>query len=725
MTHALSPRQQEDIALGSPQMTALRGLFLICLHHGVTLPVTEIPSLEEGSIAPKIETTFQRAGFRTRQITGGNWRSAKGLGSAYPALCEGKDGRWFILAHTVDLPAGPHAAILDPAREGEGILFLPQTEFEARWSGRLILARLRKTETSARRPFGLGWFMPALLEQRALFGGVAVAVLAGNLIAFSLPFLMQVMIDSVISSHSWNTLAAVLSVYVFLVLFDAAFSYVRQRLMQICGGRLDARIGAAVHAHLLSLPLSVFETTAAGVLARNMQLTEKIRHFLVGRLFQTMLDAALLPVLLTLLALLSGLMTLVVLGFALTIAGLLALFLPALQRRLSALYDAEAGRQAHLVETLHNMRTVKALVLEGTRRGLWETALARTIRSQWQVGELSATVSALTSLMERLMQVAVLGLGAEQVLSGSISVGTLVAFMMLSGRVTGPLVQIVGLINEWQEAALAVRTLRGVMDHPPERGPEVRPIRPPLRGAIRIEDLCFTYPGTATPALDHLTLDIAAGQVIGIVGRSGSGKTTLTRLLQGIGSAQSGRILYDGNDARHIDLDHLRRSVGIVLQENVLFRGTLRENIALARPDASHEAVLRAATLAGAAEFIDRLPQGLDTPVEEGGANLSGGQRQRIALARALLADPPILILDEATSALDPESEAVVNRNLAAIAQGRTVIVVSHRMSSLARSDAILVLDRGRIEDFAPHAVLLARSTTYRHLWLQQAGQTE
>ncbi|SOC11604.1 peptidase domain-containing ABC transporter [Rhodobacter maris] len=705
-------------------MTTLRALFLLCLHHGVTLPVQEFPALREGDFAPMIEATLRRTGFRVRSLRGAGWRLASRLGGAYPALCEGRDGGWFILVHVVDLPGGAQAAILDPAQEAKGIQLLPQAEFEARWSGKILLAQLKKTATTARRPFGLAWFLPALWRQRGALAGVATAVIVGNLISYCLPFLTQVMIDKVIGHHTWNTLFSIVGVYVFLAVFDASFTYVRSRLMLIAGGRIDAGIGAAVHAHLLSLPLSVFETTPSGVLARNMQLTEKVRHFLSGRLFQTLLDAALLPLLLTLMALLSGMMTLTVLGFALTIAGLLAAFLPALQRRLSALYDAEANRQAHLVETLHNMRTVKALVLEGTRRSLWENALSRSIRSQWAVGELSASVGALTGLMEKLMQVTLLGLGTGLVLQGEISVGTLVAFMMLSGRVTGPLVQIVGLINEWQEAALAVRTIRGMMDHPPERGPEVRPIKPQLTGAIRIEDLRFCYPGSSAPALDGLSLEIAAGQVIGVVGRSGSGKTTLTRLLQGIGSPQSGRILYNGEDIRHIDLDHLRRSVGIVLQENVLFRGSLRENISMARPDAGHEAVLRAAELAGATEFIDRLPRGLDTVVEEGGANLSGGQRQRIALARALLADPPILILDEATSALDPESEALVNRNIAAIAQGRTVIVVSHRISSLSRSDAILVLDRGRIEDFAPHAVLLQRSETYRHLWQQQAGHS-
>jgi len=723
MTH-VSPSLSQDFSIESPPMTALRALFLVCLHHGVTLPVAELPAFAGTSgFAPLIEEVLHRAGFRSRTLLRAGWRAASRLGTAYPALCEGRNGGWFILVHVVDTPEGPRAAIFDPARESAGLVLLTQADFISRWSGTLVIVQPGKVVEQAREPFGLRWFLPALRDQAGLLAGVGVAVVAGNLIAFTLPFLFQVMIDKVIAYSAWTTLATVVAVYVFLALFDAAFSYVRQRLMLIAGGRIDATIGAAVHAHLMALPLSVFETTAAGVLARNMQLTEKVRHFLTGRLFQTLLDAALLPILLTLLALLSGVLTAIVLAFALTIAGVLAAAMPALQRRLTALYEAEADRQAHLVETLHSMRTVKALVLETPRRTLWEDALARTIRRQWDVGGLGAAAGALTGLLERLMQVAIIGAGAALALAGDLTVGSLVAFTMLAGRVTGPLVQIVGLVHEWQEARLAVATIRGMMDHPPERGPEARPARPALTGAIRIEDLRFTYPGTASPALDGVTVDIPPGLVIGVVGRSGSGKTTLTRLLQGIGAPQSGRILFDGIDLRHIDLEHLRRSVGVVLQDNLLFRGTLRSNIAAARPAATDDQIARAASLAGATEFITRLPRGFDTPVEEGGANFSGGQRQRIAIARALITDPRILILDEATSALDPESEALVNHNLAAIAQGRTVIVVSHRMSSLVRADMILVLDQGRVEDFAPHDVLVLRSPTYRHLWLQQAGQ--
>jgi ATP-binding cassette subfamily B protein len=230
----------------------------------------------------------------------------------------------------------------------------------------------------------------------------------------------------------------------------------------------------------------------------------------------------------------------------------------------------------------------------------------------------------------------------------------------------------------------------------------------------------FTYPGAAVPALDRVSFSVDPGEIIGIVGRSGSGKTTLTRLLQGIETPQAGLLLFDGTDIRNMRLADLRRQLGVVLQDNLMFRGTIRENVALARPDARLEAIIRATQLAGADEFIGRLPQGLDTMLEEGGANLSGGQRQRIAIARALMVDPKILILDEATSALDPESEALVNRNLNAIAQGRTMIVVSHRLSSLVGADRILVLDKGRVVDFAPHQLLVERCDLYRQLWLQQ-----
>lgn len=605
----VDPRISDTIAPDAPHMTALRALFLLASHHGVVLGPHDLPELREPGFAPALSAALTKLGFRST-VMRATWRKAAALGSAYPVLAERTGGAWMILVHVVGTGAEAKAAILDPACEAEGIRLVPRNEFEQIWTGTLLLARPRLEQTVENMPFGLRWFVPALAGQRRLLVGVAVSVLLGNLISFALPLLFQVMIDKVISHESWNTLLAVVAVFVLLVTFDAGFTYVRHRLMQIAGGKIDAQIGARAFAHLLALPLSVFETTASGVLVRNMQLIENIRQFLTGKLFQTLLDAALLPVLLTMLALLSGALTGIVLGFALAIAGVIGVLLPVMRRRLDRLYLAEATRQSHLVETLHNMHAVKALVLEGARRRLWDAGLATSVARQWDVGQIGALASAATGLLERLMQVAVIAFGAMAVMAGEISTGTLVAFLMLAGRVTGPLVQIVGLISEWQEAALSIKLLKGVLDHPPERGTAIRPVRPRLTGQVTFEQVSFTYAGALRPSLDRIDLTIPAGSLIGIVGRSGSGKTTLTRLIQGIETAQSGAIRFDGADLRHIDLSHLRRSMGVVLQENLLFKGTIRENIAVAQSQAALEQVVLAAQLAGADAFIRKLPGG-------------------------------------------------------------------------------------------------------------------
>ena len=714
------PRLAQELAAQAPHLSALRATFLLALHHGTMLDPGQLPRITEGDIAPSVISALSRAGFRTRMLRRCGWKTAAGLGSAYPALVPMANGSWVILVHTIQTADGPAAAIPDPSEEAAGVQVMLRARFLAAWQGQLLLVAREPAYPEEGQPFGLRWFLPALKSQSRLLVGVAVAVVTSNLISFSLPLLFQVLIDRVIAHQAWNTLFAVVTIFVVLALFDAGLAYSRQRLMLIAGGKVDARVGSRTFAHLLSLPLNVFETTASGVLTRHMQQTEKIRGFLTGRLFQTLLDAAFLPMLLTILALLCGPLTVVVLGFAFAITGCIAGLLPLFRHRLNALYLAEAERQAHLVETLHNMRAVKALVLEPARRKVWEDSLAAMLRRQWDVGAIGALAGAVTGFLEKLMQVSIIGYGAALVLEARLSVGALVAFLMLAGRVTGPLVQIVGLINEYQEAALSVRMLASVMNQKPERGNQPRPSRHPIVGRMTLDQVSFTFPGANVPALDKISLDITPGQVIGVVGRSGSGKTTLTRLIQGIETPQSGVIQIDGVDIRHIDLDHLRRNLGVVLQENLLFRGTIRENISMAKPDASLENVILAARLAGAEDFITKLPQGFDTRVEEGGGNLSGGQRQRVAIARALLTAPRILVFDEATSALDPESEAVVNRNLAAMARGRTVILVSHRLSSLVRADAIVVLDQGRVVDVAPHALLVARCDIYRHLWLQQ-----
>ena len=321
-----------------------------------------------------------------------------------------------------------------------------------------------------------------------------------------------------------------------------------------------------------------------------------------------------------------------------------------------------------------------------------------------------------------MMTVMVIWVGANLVFSGEISVGALVAFNMIAGRVTGPLVQLVSLVHSYQEAALSVRMLGTVMNSPQEEGID-RGLRPAFDGSMEFEDVTFNYSPTSPPALDGVSIKIPAGKVVGVVGRSGSGKTTLTRLMQGLYKMQSGIMRVDNLDIRELDMSHLRRNIGVVLQENFLFRGSVRENIGMAKTNASFQEIVYAAKLAGADEFIERMPQSYDTMLEENGTNLSGGQKQRLAIARALLTDPRILIFDEATSALDPESEAIVQANLKRIAKGRTVIIVSHRLSTLTGSDAIVVLERGKVADIGGHKKLLQTCQVYKELWYQQMGR--
>ena len=341
---------------------------------------------------------------------------------------------------------------------------------------------------------------------------------------------------------------------------------------------------------------------------------------------------------------------------------------------------------------------------------------------QYRVAKIAMAGNTVTSFLETLLPVVIIVIGAQQVFDQQLTVGGLIAFQMMSGRVTGPLVSIVGLVNEYQETALSVRMLGEIMNRTPEGRLGAGGLRPQLRGEITFEEVTFRYPGASVAALDRASFTFPANAVVGIVGRSGSGKTTLTKLIQGLYNVQEGVVRCDGIDAREIDLAHLRRQIGVVLQENFLFRGTVRENIAAAKTDASFEEIVAAAQAAGADEFIERLPQGYDTLLEENAANLSGGQKQRLSIARALVTKPRILIIDEAASALDPESETIFIRNLSRIAVGRTVIMISHRLSTLVNAQTILVMQQGRLIDNGRHQELLARCPIYQNLWNQQTS---
>lgn len=650
------------------------------------------------------------------------WEGLQAQGGVFPLIARMNDGNCVIVM-AASAKGDGQVAVLNPlADNATEVLLIDREKFCSKWDGDVFLMKRLYTLPEENQPFGFRWFIPEILKQKAAFRDIAITAMAMHCLTMASPMFFQLVIDKVLVHQSLSTLW-VLGVGVTVALvFDAIFGFLRQIITLSASNKIDMRLTRRTFAHLLSLPIDYFETTTAGVITRNMQQVEKIRAFLTGRMFFTAIDATSLFIFMPILFAYSVKLALITLVFTFLIAGVVMAMVPVFKRRLNDLNAAEGQRQSMMVETIHGMRTVKALAIEPTQRRLWDQRSAHSINMHFRVGKVAITGNAITDFLGKLLPVIIIVVGAQEVFDQTLSVGALIGFQMISGRVISPLISIVGLVNDYQETAMSVQMMGDVMNRPSEGRASAGGLRPDLAGEISFEDVTFRYPGSSALALDRASLTIPAGAVVGIVGRSGSGKTTLTKIIQGLYSVQEGIVRFDRTDAREIELAHLRRQIGVVLQENFLFRGTVRENIAAARPEATFEEIVAAAEASGAAEFIERLPQGYNTFLEENASNLSGGQKQRLSIARTLLTKPRILVLDEAASALDPESEAIFIRNLSRIAVGRTVIMISHRLSTLVNATAILVMQQGRLVDSGRHAELLTRCETYQQLWNQQTS---
>jgi ATP-binding cassette subfamily B protein len=699
-------------------------LVAIARHHGVDLTpehLTHAYATGEDEVSPHLLLRMAGdAGLKARKASI-NWLQLLKLDGAFPVLARLHNGNWIVVSGTEAPDDQPRVLILDPMAALPEPMALAEADFCGAWKGDVILIKANRARLhNLKRPFGFLWFSPELLRQWRLLTDVMLAALVLYGLGLAVPIFSQLVIDKVLLHETYATLYVLAGGVTMALVFDAAFTFLRRYLLLYASNRIDIRVAVRTFAHLLNLPLAYFEQVPTGVLVKHMQQASRIREFLTGRLFITMLDGLSLFVFVPILLLYSVKLTLVVLAFTACVALTIGLLVGPFRHRLQALYEAEGERQALLVEAVHGMRTIKSLAMEPLQRRTWDNASAQAVMMRYDVDKISAVAQSVTGLLEKLMGVAVIGFGAIDVFDHALTVGALVAFNMLAGRVSGPLVQILTMAHEYQEAALSVRMLGEVMNRSPESNGTERGLCPSISGAIEFDDVSFSYQAGRSPALDDVSFTIAPGSIVGIVGRSGSGKTTITRLIQRLYPVQNGLVRIDGCDIREIDLMHLRKCIGVVLQDNFLFRGTVRENIAAAKPTATFEEIARAAKAAGADEFIERLPRGFDTMLEENAENLSGGQKQRLAIARALITDPRLLILDEATSALDPDSEVIIRQNLRKIAEGRTVLIVSHRLSTLVDAHTILVIDRGRLIAMGAHDQLLSSCTTYRHLWHQQ-----
>jgi ATP-binding cassette subfamily B protein len=644
------------------------------------------------------------------------------LARTLPAILRAKDGGALILEDARADPAkGTVAVIREPGSADDALLAIDELHLAEVWEGEAILIKRVHSLGDEQQPFGFGWLASQVLRERKLFADIAAGALVSTVFAVAPPFMVMIVLNRVLINQSYSTLAVLTGVILTMLLFETILAYLRRIMTQVATTRIDGRLNLYIMDKLLKLPMDYFEHVPTGRTLGKLGAVWTIRHFLTGQLFGAFLDAVPLIGLIPAMLILNWRLSLV--AFALTgiVFLIILVFLKPIGRLHGRVVQAEHAKGSHMVETIYGIRTIKSLALEGRRRREWDQRAAESVAAQHALGLMANYPQTLTLPFQRLMYSGCMLLGAYMILvkPDSFSPGALMAFSMLSMRLTQPLMKIAQLQQDLAEARGAVGQVASIMNAPPEES-RINGLRLPIKGEIVFKDVSFRYAASAAYALDEVSFRVPPGTSLGIMGRSGSGKTTVTRLLQRLNSSYEGTIKIDGMDLREMDLMHLRTHIGVVPQENFLFSGSIRDNIAMARADASFADVVYAAQLAGAEEFIERLPRGYDTYLEEGATNLSGGQRQRLAIARALLIDPPVFILDEATSALDAESEAIVNANLKRMAKGRTVLSISHRLSMLVECDAILVLERGKVYDLGTHHELMHRCDIYKHLWQQQ-----
>ncbi|WP_431256532.1 type I secretion system permease/ATPase [Roseateles chitinivorans] len=641
-----------------------------------------------------------------------------------PAIAKDKrTGDYLVVAQYRQQEGQPPQLLIQ--YPGQAPRILSVEEFLARWTGTLIYFASKASFAGDMAKFDFTWFIPAIVRYRRILTEILAISLVIQLIGLITPMFFQVVMDKVLVNHAMRTLDVVAVGLIAATVFEVVLTGIRSWVFSHTSNKLDVELGARLFRHLVALPLAYFQARRVGDSVARIRELENIRSFLTGNALTLVLDLLFSVIFFGVMLWYSPTLTLIV---ALSIPLYLVLSVavtPVMRARLDVKFNKGSENQSFLVETISGIDTVKAMAVEPRWIQKWEQQLAGYVTAGQSVNNVATIASSGVTLISKLVSAAIMWAGAMLVIDRKLSVGELVAFNMLAGQVSSPILRLAQLWNDFQQVGISVARLGDVLNAQPEiAGAKTR--LPRLQGAIEFDSVAFRYKPDAADVLRGVSLKVEPGQVIGIVGRSGSGKSTLTRLVQRLYVPNRGRVLIDGQDISVVDTASLRRQVGVVLQDNVLFNRSIRENIALIDPTLPIEAVIRAAKLAGAHDFICALSDGYDTMVGEHGTGLSGGQRQRIAIARALIGNPRVLIFDEATSALDYESEKIIQDNMRAICEGRTVLIIAHRLSAVRDADRIVVMERGEIAEFGTHQELLADPKgIYTHLNALQHGARE
>ncbi len=634
----------------------------------------------------------------------------------FPALAGTKDGGWLVLGKAAE----GKVLVQDPRLASAELL--TEAAFAERWSGRLILFARRASLSDPYRRFGVAWFVDAVKKYRAPLKDVLIGSFFIQMFGLLTPLFFQVIIDKVFVHRGISTLEILALGMIVLKVFEVVMGGLRTYLFAHTSNRIDVELGARLFRHLLALPMAYFQARRVGDTVARVRELDTIRQFLTSSAITLALDLFFSIAFLVVLFIYSPLLTVIV-ALSLPCYVILSLGLtPIFRERLNERFNRGAENQAFLVEAVSGVETVKSMALEPVMQRRWEEQIAAYVMSAFRVIGVGNLATQTTTLINGVTMILILFVGAGLVIDNKLTVGELVAFNMIASQLASPVLRLAQLWQDFQQVRISIDRLGDILNTTPEPAAGGQASLPAIKGDIALDHVTFRYRLDAQPALTDVSLHVNPGQVLGIVGSSGSGKSTLAKLIQRLYVPEAGRVLVDGVDLSLADPAWLRRQIGVVLQENVLFNRTVRENIALADPGMAMERVLAAAELAGAHEFISALPQGYSTIIGERGASLSGGQRQRIAIARALVGNPRILIFDEATSALDYESEAAIQANMRRICQGRTVVLVAHRLSTLRDANRIVTIEQGRIIEDGPHEALIRSGGRYAKLWRIQSG---
>lgn len=713
-------RYQQNTDDGAPQPisgypfvsslnTAAACLTMVAQHLQSPVQLEWVQRQLRGQSPNHVVATAEKLGLHLRRLqTTGN--DLKQL--TFPALLHWQQQSWIV----VYAVKGDRLIIANPLNPSQTCESLPRWVVEAAWDGKIWQVELIQKQDK----FNLSWFLPAVWRYRGLLSEVLLASFTLQLIGLATPVITQVIIDKALIQESLSTLNVMAIALFGVAFFEAFLDILRIFIFTHTARRLDLSLSAQVFRHLMQLPLAYFESRRVGDTAARVQELENIRQFLTGTALTVVLDSLFVVMYLALMFYYSVPLTLVALAVIPLFAALILVSTPILRNWLNESFNRSADSQSFLVETVTGIHAVKAHGAERTSRDRWEGLFARYVRTNFKASTASKISSNIGSFLTSLSYLLILYFGAKLAINHQLTVGELVAFQMLSARVTGPLLRLVQLWQTLQQVFLSVDRLADILDVAPEAESGAGLVLPPLKGQVSFEQVFFRYKPNTEPILRGISFTAQSGMFVGIVGRSGSGKSTLSKLLQRLYLPESGRILIDGFDIKSADLSSLRQQISVVLQEDFLFNGSILENITFGNPDIAAEQVVEAARLAAAHDFICELPQGYETMIGERGTGLSGGQRQRIALARLFLSQAPLLILDEATTALDSETEQQVLHNIQRLAQNRTVFMIAHRFEPLKRADLILVLEKGVLMEQGTHQQLMQQKGLYWSLYQRQ-----